>query len=714
MLISSVAAADGSTPAARSAGTKPPRWPELREELRLHRAGDNPDGSPAWHVADPVANRFCRIGWLEFEMLVRWHLADAGKIAAAIRADTTLQAEAADVDALVAFLRAQQLLLDPPAPSLAPRFGWRWWLQHYLFVRLPLVRPGRALAWLAPRLDVFWTRGFLVLTAFAAVTGLLLAARQWDDVRASAGALLSWQGGATLLAALAFSKLVHELSHAITATRHGVRVGHMGIALVVLWPMAYTDTGEGWKLTRARHRLAIASAGIVAELALAAWATLLWCLLPDGAVRHALFLLATTSWTWTLLVNASPFMRFDGYFILCDWLDFPALHERAGAYARRWLRHLLLGIDAPVPESLPPGRGTLLIAFALVTWLYRLVVFVGIALLVYHVFFKALGILLFVVEIWVFIGRPVAAEFRAWWSQRASVRPARAFAVLFAIGLCGMALLLPWPTRVQAPGVLRSAGEQALFAPYAGRLERLSVVEGQTVQAGEVLAELHAPREDDERRRALVVAEGYRRAAGGAAGLGQEGAARQVIADRQGQRWRAEAGARAAELARLRIVAERAGDIRDVDPLLAPGSWVDAATPIAWLVSARGWQVEALVAEADLARIEVGNAVTVVVVGTGDRLSGRVMAIDTARVQRLPHRLLAQSHGGPIAVLPPGPAGALPPVDILYRVLIEGDDAMPGRVAVRQVAVHVDARPDSPGLRWLSTLAAAVFRQSGF
>ena len=106
MLSSSVGAAEGAIPAGRPAQAAPVPWPELREELRLHRAGDNPDGSPAWHVADPVANRYCRIGWLEFEMLVRWHLGDAAQIAAQIRADTVLQVEPTDVEAFAAFARS--------------------------------------------------------------------------------------------------------------------------------------------------------------------------------------------------------------------------------------------------------------------------------------------------------------------------------------------------------------------------------------------------------------------------------------------------------------------------------------------------------------------------------------------------------------------------------------------------------------------------------
>ena len=76
-------------------------------------------------------------------------------------------------------------------------------------------------------------------------------------------------------------------------------------------------------------------AGMIAELALAGLATLAWSLVPDGTLRSALFFLATTAWVLTVAVNASPFMRFDGYFILSDTLDYPGLHERAGNWAKR-------------------------------------------------------------------------------------------------------------------------------------------------------------------------------------------------------------------------------------------------------------------------------------------------------------------------------------------------------------------------------------------
>ena len=113
--------------AGRPAQAAPAPWPELREELRLHRAGDNPDGSPAWHVDDPVANRYCRIGWLEFEMLVRWHLGDAAQIAAQIRADTALLSDGREIDADMVIMsigvRPDTKLAVAAGLDLGPRGG---------------------------------------------------------------------------------------------------------------------------------------------------------------------------------------------------------------------------------------------------------------------------------------------------------------------------------------------------------------------------------------------------------------------------------------------------------------------------------------------------------------------------------------------------------------------------------------------------------------
>jgi len=100
--------------------------------------------------------------------------------------------------------------------------------------------------------------------------------------------------------ALIVSKTLHELGHAVVATRLGVRVAHMGVAFLVMWPMLYTDTGESWRLRSHRQRLAISLAGVSVEIILAGLATLAWALLDEGALRQAALYLATTGWVVSL------------------------------------------------------------------------------------------------------------------------------------------------------------------------------------------------------------------------------------------------------------------------------------------------------------------------------------------------------------------------------------------------------------------------------
>ncbi len=698
--------------ASSGAGTAAPPapWPALREELQINEAGANRDGSPAWHICDPVRNLFFRIGWLEFEMLQRWPMADPEAIAADIGERTTLAPLAQDVEQFVRFLAQHQLLRSARRKAAMP--AWRWLLNNYLFIRVPLVRPAHWLRLALPWLRWLFSGWFLGLTALAALTGIALAARQLDVVEANLRGALTWDGVVGFAAALVFSKVLHELGHALVSTRHGVRVGHMGVALLVMWPMPYTDTGESWKLQRSRHRFAIASAGIMAELLLAAWSTFLWVFMPDGNFRNALFFLATTAWVLTLLVNASPFMRFDGYYMLTDALDFPGLHERAGRQARRMLRRWLPGLDEPSTEVLPPHFRRFLVAFAFATWVYRFVLFVGIAVVVYHAFFKALGVFLFAVEITFFLGRPIFNELAVWWRRRAEIRHGRIWIAALLLGGAALVLGVPWFSGISAPGVLKSASEQPVYSPFAARLESIDMRNGAAVRPAGVLVELDAPNQAEERDKAQALAAAYARTARGALGMPDDGAARLAVAEQLSSQYDAERRAREAELQRLRIVATRDGAVRDVDPDLRPGTWVGPTQLIAMVVDGRRWRVEALVSERDRQRLAVGAEAVVIVRGRTRKLRGTVVAIDDSPVNRLPHLLLAQDHGGPIALNPTVPKKELKPAEAWFRVLVEGEGEAPVD-AVRAVRVHFEGTRESLAKGWIDSMLSVLIEQSG-
>ena len=689
--------------------------PPLREDLRVFEAASEADGAPAWVIEDPVVNRFYRIGWLEFECLLRWR-GDARAVAGEIAGSTPLQPDPEQVAALAGFLEQHQLVrpglaaIDRLAARSAasPWRQWRWWLHNYLFFRIPLVRPQAFLAATARYFGGLFQPATLWLLGALSAVGLLLVFRQWDPFSRAVVESISPQGLLGFAAALILAKTLHELGHALVATHFGVRVAHMGIAFVVLWPMLYTDTGESWKLRSRHQRLAVSAAGICVELGLAGLATLGWALTGPGWVNTACLYLATTSWVLSLALNASPFMRFDGYFILSDLLDFPNLHERSSALARVALRRTLLGLAEPWPEAFPLRERRLLVAFAYVTWLYRLVVFLGIAVAVYLFFFKLLGIFLFAVELVWFIGLPVWREIKVWLARRAEV-PSGRRRLLGTLALVFLLLLaIPWKSGIDAPGVARAERQNPVFAPYPAVLVALHP-DG-PVAAGALLAQLDAPdlRAQGSRNEARAAALVSQLTGLHAQSQGLEQAS--ATAGRLGEQL-AEVQATGEELGRLQLKAPFAGVWRDVDPQRQPGSWLNTREALGILVDPQGWQVDAYVTQDDVERLRPGAAASFLPDNALRSIDARVIDIDTTPASRLSQPMLANRHGGPIAVTER--AQDLQPAAPRFRVRLQLDEPPPQLHETRGRARIEGERRSLLGAAVRDMLAVLV-RESGF
>lgn len=704
------------------------KLPPLREELALLPGPSLHDGQPSWTLHDPVRHLFFQIDWPSFEILRRWPLNDAAAIAAGIANETTLDVHAEDVATLLGFLHQNQLLQVAPgqsgqlAASLAERRGSRArrLLHNYLFFRIPLIRPDRWLGRWAGHLDFFYSRAFLHLTLAAGVLGLLSVYRSWEGFSATLVDLMSWQGMLAYGLTLVSVKILHELGHGFTAKRYGCRVPTMGVAFMVLWPVAYTDTNEVWKLTRRDQRLAVAAAGIATELTIAVWATLAWAWLPEGAPRMVAFLLATTTWVSTLAINASPFMRFDGYFLLADWLRIPNLHARAFALARWHLRENLFRLDEPPPEHLPRGRHAGLILFAWVTWIYRLVLFLGIAVLVYHFFIKAVGIFLFLVEITWFILMPLTSELRAWRERWPGIRASRRARHSAALTLLLLALfVLPWPARISASGLLQAREQWPIYAPEQARVAALPHADGALVPAGAVLVEFDSPRLQTRATRNAIQREQLARETAAAAFDPELRRDWQVLHERQATAT-AEAGTVAADAALYAPVAPWAGILRDLDPDLRPGDWVAHREVLGRLIRPGPHQVVTYVDEEAIHRIQIGDRALFIADGhDGPTLRLRVAGIDGDASRTLNEPLLATLFGGHVPVREK--QGAFYPERAIYRVVLETADETGAAAGMTVSGQHswrgqvtIAGDWEAPGLRFLRAAASVVAREAGF
>jgi len=716
--------ANAPSPQAAGKPAAPPPLPRLRDDLQLYPGTPHQDGSPSWRILDPVRNAFFEIGWLEFELMARWSgHRQAGPLLAQVAAETPLAPTPEELNELVEFLAVNQLLApDSAIAREAIRKKWEssrltWYeylLHHYLFFRLPLVKPDAFLSRTVGLTDIFFSRGFLLVVLVVLGIDLYLAVRQWHEFTDAFMALLTPIGLFWYGVALTFAKVVHELGHAYAAKRYGVRVPAMGVAFLVLWPFLYTDTAETWKLANRRKQFVIAAAGMAAEFTLAVFATLLWALAPEGAVKTVLFVLATSTWIMTLAINASPFMRFDGYFLLSDALDFPNLHERAGACARWWLRTTFFRLPLAMPEpSLELRHVRWLTVFALVTWCYRLVVFLGIALLVYFMFFKLLGFVMMLVELYIFIAKPVVAEAAYLWRNREAIRVAwQPTLTAAAIGAV-VVWMLPVSGEVTAPALLRATHEQSVYAPFPARVLAVGVNRFDKVEKGAPLVDLDAP---DLKARAelaqVAIASAQAELARTPASERQQ--ERRGVLEQQLAQALATMQSVREDAARQRLYAAHAGTVRDLQPDVVPGQWVNPRQLLLRVISESEPLIEAYVGERQLDAIAPGQTVRFYPsLPNTPVIEGVVIEVDRTPIKEISRPLLASVHGGDILVNP-GPNGLLVAHEAVFRVSVKPRAAtMPVNAAIRGT-VRIEGSLRFVAENFFFRTLSVLIRESGF
>ena len=168
----------------------PPMLPGLRQELRIESGAPLVNGAPSWTLFDPVRHAFFQLGKVEFRILSRW----ASGMIGAIKDD--LEAEGLNEEEIntafgqvVEFSLSNSLTITPMGDTVATfsqqrqtakRAWWKWMLDNYLFVRIPLVKPASFLEATLSTVAPLWSRTSLTLFALLAFTGLILVSREWD------------------------------------------------------------------------------------------------------------------------------------------------------------------------------------------------------------------------------------------------------------------------------------------------------------------------------------------------------------------------------------------------------------------------------------------------------------------------------------------------------------------------------------------------------
>ena len=348
---------------------------------------------------------------------------------------------------------------------------------------------------------IFSWPGFVIWVGFV-IAALVTVADQFDRLFAASSGILSLGNLPWLYASWAILKLLHEMGHAYACRRFGGEVHRMGLMLLVLMPIPFMDATTAWRFRSKWPRVVVGAAGMYIELLIAALAALVWSATPAETATHQiaynLIFLASVS---TLLFNANPLLRFDGYYILSDLLERPNLHRQSFLQLRYLLERGIFGLRSAHAPGRDVGDATFLTSFGLLSGLYRIFVLVAIILFV-GTQFLAVGLLLAVYGFISYLLVPIGRFIRYLWTEPrlTTVRP-RALAVTGAVflGVLTAFSLWPAPHAFRADGVVRWQAIE-VTAPTSGFVAARPILAGETVTAGEPVVILEGDEWADRER----------------------------------------------------------------------------------------------------------------------------------------------------------------------------------------------------------------------
>ncbi|HVK96109.1 MAG TPA: biotin/lipoyl-binding protein, partial [Noviherbaspirillum sp.] len=362
--------------------------------------------------------------------------------------------------------------------------------------RVRLFNPAGLVDRLARVQPILWHPATAALAVALIGWALFHAALEWSAIRAYAAVNLLTPR-CLLLAWLVYPvmKAFHELSHALAVRHWGGEVKDAGVGFFLLMPVPYVDASDAIAFPGKWQRVAVSSAGIAVELLLAGLALLIWMAAENGIVRDTAFVVMTVGGMSTIVFNANPLLRFDGYYILCDLIELPNLASRS----QRWWTHQLQRYarkDAHDPEMQVQGREKFwLLLYAPASWGYRIFISV---VIVQWVAMKSLFIA-FIAMLWLFFSlfvKPVWNTIRLMffpaqpgtqeWKPLVGAGCATAVLVAFLLGV-------PVPASTVADGVVWLPEQSQVRADSDGRIVEVLARDGQQVAKGQPLVILDSP-----------------------------------------------------------------------------------------------------------------------------------------------------------------------------------------------------------------------------
>jgi putative peptide zinc metalloprotease protein len=472
------------------------------------------EGMTHYVIKDPIALKYFRFKVEEYFLLQQLdgaqNLQDVKKAFERKYRPQTISIE--DLTRFVAQLHEAGLAqIDSPDQAkvlIRRRRKNRWkkvwqFLANILYIKIPIIDPEKLLTGMYPYFRWIFTPYFITASVGMMLAALTLVVSQWSTFSARLPDFQSFFNWHTIFyfwISLAIIKVIHEFGHGLTAKHYGGEVHEMGMLFLVLTPALYCDVTDSWLLPNKWKRIWISAAGIYVECFLASIATFVWWNTEQGLLNSLSLATMFICSVNTILFNANPLLRYDGYYVMADWLEIPNLRIKSTQFFTYLFQEKVLGLEVPVQSYMPRSRRTLFVTYAISSYIYRWVVTFSILFFLYR-FLKpyklgSISAMMAIGSLIPLVGMPLyqALKFVRTPGRMRKVKKARAaiFAAVAVVTVAGV-LLIPTPLRVQGSLVLTAAKPDEVYAEVPGRLMELKVRDGDQVKKDQILAALSNP-----------------------------------------------------------------------------------------------------------------------------------------------------------------------------------------------------------------------------
>jgi putative peptide zinc metalloprotease protein len=645
-----------------------PHWyrvENLRPQIRSHVRFDRHFyRGERWYVLeDPASGRHHRFSPTAYHMV---SLMDGERTVSQIweASMTQLGDDAPDQGEtimLLAQLHAADVMrcdVTPDSVELLERFTKnqrRTRVARYLnpsFARFPLFDPDAMLEAALPWVRPLFGRASFAIWCVVMLSALLAAGSHWDALTSVAlSSVLDPANLVILFLSYPLVKALHELGHAFATKVWGGEVHEMGVMLLVFMPMPYVDASAASSFADKRKRMVVGASGVMVELFLSAIALFIWLNVAPGILRSVAWNVMMIGGVSTLFFNGNPLLRFDGYYVLADWIEAPNLSSRANQYIAYLFQHYVLGLPERRALAIAPGERGWFVVYGILSFVYRPMITLGIALFLASRFFF-LGVML---AVWSILLQLVLPAARSLWrlrhDPRVRERPERVGGTCAGLAVAAALLLFvaPIPIWTVSEGVVWLPEHAQVRAEAEGFVVRVLAEPDADVVTGQPLIETVDPLKDAEVK---VLAAKLR-------GVEAEYAKERLTDLVKSEKLMEEIDAARHALARAREEQASAtirapGPGRFVLPEAQdlPGSFVRRGDVLGYVADLASPTVRTVVSQADIER--VGDDTRSVSVRLAERMGEAIPAQTTRLVpaasDQLPSMALGAGGGGGVAV----------------------------------------------------------------